>query len=49
MLSLDINECEVNSHLCDSKATCLNTAGSYICKCPTGYTLGYDQRTCVGK
>ena len=28
---------------------CENTLGSYLCSCPEGYSLGSDQRSCVGK
>ena len=34
----EINECTDGSHGCLNGATCLNTAGSYTCLCPTGYT-----------
>ena len=33
----DINECESDSHTCDSNAICKNTFGSYECNCITGY------------
>ncbi|ELU08134.1 hypothetical protein CAPTEDRAFT_143904 [Capitella teleta] len=35
---LDINECEDNTHHEDCH-TCLNTIGSYTCRCRYGYTL----------
>ena len=44
----DIDECtefEAND-LCIG--TCGNTPGSYVCKCPYGYKLGSDGRTCQG-
>ncbi|XP_040859017.1 protein HEG homolog 1-like isoform X1 [Ochotona curzoniae] len=35
--SVDVNECLLNP--CPPLATCNNTQGSYICKCPVGYQL----------
>ncbi|CAD5119519.1 DgyrCDS8121 [Dimorphilus gyrociliatus] len=40
----DINECEVDSHVC-SVGDCINTVGSYKCECPGGY--GFDGKTCT--
>ena len=31
--SIDVNECEDNSHTCDPNANCTNTEGSYDCAC----------------
>ena len=36
-LSEDENECEVDTHVCDSNAECVNKDKSYDCKCNTGY------------
>ncbi|XP_061459649.1 matrilin-2 isoform X2 [Rhineura floridana] len=36
--------CSVTEHGCDH--FCINTAGSYVCKCKRGYILNSDQRTC---
>ena len=41
----DINECENNS-TCDHR--CINTIGSFICECNTGYQLNDDLMTCSG-
>ena len=30
---LDIKECQIGSHKCDSKAQCIDTPGSYKCEC----------------
>ncbi|KAG7223729.1 hypothetical protein INR49_026411 [Caranx melampygus] len=34
----DINECEEPDNICGEKATCVNSVGSYWCKCDEGYT-----------
>ena len=49
IFNIDINECTANPSICHSLAVCKNTLGSYICQCPKGYKLGYDQFTCVGE
>ncbi|XP_066479322.1 matrilin-2 [Tiliqua scincoides] len=36
--------CSVTEHGCDHY--CINTPGSYVCKCKQGYILNLDQRTC---
>ncbi len=33
---IDIDECLLDSHICDRNATCENTFGSYRCKCRQG-------------
>lgn len=43
----DINECAQNPLLCAFR--CVNTYGSYECKCPDGYVLREDKRMCKGK
>ncbi|XP_057699366.1 nephronectin [Corythoichthys intestinalis] len=40
----DENECLTGSHDCSRHAICVNTDGSYSCKCPRDYTG--DGRTC---
>ena len=35
----DINECAINHGGCDTRTTCTNAPGSYVCgACPSGYT-----------
>ena len=43
----DLDECNTNTHNCDVKANCANTAGSHSCTCKAGYTG--DGQTCSGK
>ena len=43
----DLDECTTQTHNCDANADCINTVGSYSCKCNAGYTG--DGRTCSGK
>ena len=44
---LDIDECSASSPVCDIKANCSNTRGSYDCTCKVGYTG--DGKTCQGR
>ena len=44
----DIDECVEVPNICQG-GECQNTFGSFICICPTGYTLDEDQRKCVGE
>ena len=43
----DVNECADGTSNCSADAVCINTKGSYRCKCKTGSTG--DGRTCKGK
>ena len=45
--SLDINECLLRTSKCSSNAQCINTQGSYSCKCHDGYEG--DGETCYDK
>lgn len=36
--ALDINECLFDVARCSADADCVNTAGSYSCKCHSGFT-----------
>ena len=44
---IDVDECDINLHGCDGKATCSDTDGSYTCTCNDGYTG--DGFTCQSK
>jgi len=41
-----MNECDLGTHNCSSKADCLNLEGSFKCKCIFGFTG--DGSTCTG-
>ena len=43
---VDINECNIGSHVCDVNANCTNTNGSHNCTCKEGYTG--DGQSCSG-
>ena len=34
----DIDECGAGTAVCDSKASCINTVGNYLCACNDGYS-----------
>ena len=44
---LDIDECslKLESTLCDKE--CVNTEGSYYCRCPPSFALASDGKTCI--
>lgn len=48
--SVDLNECQINSHECLESQRCDNTIGSYTCirlqSCGTGYTLNAETGEC---
>ena len=37
VIHIDIDECSLGIHICDSNATCINTEGGYNCSCDPGY------------
>ena len=46
--TLDINECTSRIDICPTVSTCINTNGSYHCKCNEGYFQTSDY-VCTGK
>ncbi|XP_037540442.1 nephronectin [Nematolebias whitei] len=48
---VDINECLLGRDVCSHRRKCINTFGSFICKCHLGFKLTYiDGRyTCIDK
>ena len=44
---IDVNECSKNNGECQHE--CLNTAGSYHCRCYNGFVINLDGRNCTGK
>ena len=47
LCNTDINECIDGNGGCGH--TCVNTPGSYHCKCNSGYVLQTDKHNCTGK
>ena len=46
----DINECEnIYSNDCNGGNECVNTVGSYVCRCPKGFHYNNFFRLCFGK
>ena len=43
---LDIDECDTNNRGCDHN--CVNTPGSSVCTCNSGYFLNVDGKSCEG-
>ena len=44
----DIDECENAGNTCVGNLTCVNTAGSYECRCRDGLVMNVNNQ-CVGK
>lgn len=46
----DMDECQLNPRICKSRRMCVNTQGSYTCKCPPGFELNpEDPKLCKGR
>lgn len=44
---LDIDECTFGLHDCPFNTNCVNTLGSYTCKCASGFM--YNDSRCYGE
>lgn len=47
-LFTDIDECAEGRHYCRENTMCVNTPGSFMCVCRTGY-IRIDDYSCTGK
>jgi hypothetical protein len=47
--SSDIDECALSRNQCFYNQICVNTVGSYHCKCPLGYISSGAGQPCVGE
>lgn len=45
---LDENECKTVDNACPPNSYCINTDGSYLCKCTDGYEMNPDNGQCSG-
>ena len=45
----DINECASYNEDPHCSQTCINTLGSYICMCSSGYVIESDGHNCTGQ
>ncbi len=43
-----MNECHLKLHDCDSESSCVNTEGSFYCKCDDGFEID-ELKKCHGK
>lgn len=45
----DVDECVDDPELCSPHGECLNTEGSYLCVCGSGFVGNLDTPSCDGK
>lgn len=48
ILFTDIDECAEGQHYCRENTMCVNTPGSFMCICKTGY-IRIDDYSCTGE
>lgn len=48
-LFADNNECAAQNTVCGSRASCVNTPGSFNCECGNGFSLDTTGVECEGK
>ena len=44
----DVNECILFPDVCEGGGHCVNTEGSFTCRCPSGLALDSTGRKCIG-
>lgn len=47
IVTTEIDECFEGTHQCTQN--CVNTIGSYVCTCNSGFIIDADRRTCDGE
>jgi len=45
----NVNECLASETPCTGQSECVDTDGSYYCKCASGYRVTDNKATCEGK
>ena len=47
---VNVNECDVGAHDCDTRASCSDTEGSFVCACPAVFDdVAGDGRRCIDR
>ena len=49
LISLDINECEMDNDCDEENGVCTNTNGSYLCSCKMGFRFNGNGFDCSGQ